>query len=188
MNRFRHIILFIIVIAIAATSSWLLRKIDPEPFNILKPVQHNMDYFLTDFDAAIMDKSGNPHYALKGKRLEHFPDDNSIDVIQPDIKLFRDKLPPWQIKSDFARILNKGSIIHLNGNVFMTRPKSKNEPEIKLNTSNLTIDVSRNFAETKNNVHIYSKKHNIKAKGMRVYTAEGRVELLSNVTGVFDAK
>lgn len=188
MNRVGYIVLFIVVIVIAATSSWLLRRIDPQPFNILKPVQHNMDYFLTDFNSTIMNLSGIPQYTIKGTRLEHFPDDSSFDITQPDIKLFRGKRPPWLVKSKTARILSKKGTIYLNGKTSMNRAKSKNELAINLDTSNVTIYTEKDFAETKDNVHIYTKKHDIKAKGMRVYLAEGRLELLSNVRGTYDVQ
>lgn len=185
MNKVGYIILFIIVIAIAATSSWLLQKVDTEPFDTVKPVPHNMDYFLTNFDASIMDKEGKPHYNLKGDYLEHFPDDDSIDIVQPKIKMFRVKLPPWKVDSKKARILNEGKLIYLNGKVFMKRPQSKNEAEINLQTSNLMLDLNRDYAETKDAVYIQTENHHLKAVGMRVYLEDGRLELLSKVRGVY---
>ena len=193
MNRIRYIILFIIVVIIAATSSWLLKKVDNQPFNIVKPTRHDMDYFLTNFDATIMNEAGKPHYIVKGAYLEHFPDDDSIDIKQPKINLFRENLPPWNMDAEQARVLNKGKLIYLNGKVTMHRPSSKTkkgkiEPEINLTTSNLTIKVERNYAETNDAVHIQTEEHHLKATGMRVYLDDGRLELLSNVNGIYHVK
>ncbi len=186
MNRLGYILLLIIVVAIAATSSWLLNKVEVQPFDLVKPTPHDMDYFLTNFNATIMNKEGKPHYILNGTRLEHFPDDGSIDITLPDIKLFREKLSPWYLKAKQARILKKGTLIHLNGKVSMRRPGNKNEPELKLDTSNLTIKADLDYAETRDAVFIQTEKHRLKAIGMRVYLADGRLELLSNVEGFYN--
>lgn len=186
MSRFGYIILLLVVVGIAATSSWLLKRVDTEPFDILKPVAHNKDYFLTNFDATVMDKAGKPHYNLKGNYLEHFPDDDSIDIVKPKIKMFREKLAPWNVHSEKARVVDKGKLIHLNGKVSMYRLAGKDEPKINLDTSNLTINLNTDYAETKDIVIIQTEKHRLKAVGMRVYLAEGRLELLSKVTGVYD--
>jgi len=188
MSRSGYIILFIAVVVIAATSSWLLKTVDTQPFTILEPPRHYKDYYLQNFNATIMNENGKPHYVLKGKYLEHFPDDESIDIKQPDVKLFREKLPPWNLLSEHARVLNKGNLIYLNGNVLMNRPESANEPEINLTTSNLTLKVDQNYAETNDPVDIKTEKHRLKAKGMRVYLADGRLELLSDVKGFYDVK
>lgn len=186
MNRFRYIIYFMIVVAIAATSSWLLKKVELQPFNIVEPPRHDMDYFLTNFNATIMNKDGTPHYILTGARLEHFPDDGSIDITLPKINLFRNKLNPWNVASEKARILNKGKLIYLNGTVSMLRPKSVTEPEIKLETSNLTIKTDLDYAETRDLVSIQIANHHLTATGMRVYLEDGRLELLSNVDGFYN--
>ncbi len=186
MNRFGYILLLIIVIAIAATSRWLLNKVEVQPFSLVKPPRHDMDYFLTNFKATVMNKEGKPHYVLSGVRLEHFPDDGSIDITSPDITIFRNKLSPWHIKSEHARVLNKGTLIYLNGKVTMQRPNSKTIPGIQLKTSNLTIKTKLDYAETRDAVFIQTEKHHLKAIGMRVYLAEGRLELLSNVEGFYN--
>ena len=186
MNRIRFILFFIIIVVIAATSSWLLKKVELQPFDIVEPPRHDMDYFLTNFNATIMNKNGTPHYILKGTRLEHFPDDGSIDITLLKMDLFRDKLSPWKAKSEQARILEKGKLIFLNGKVSMLRPKSASAPEIKLETRNLTINTDLDYAETRDAVHIQTEKHHLKATGMRVYLADDRLELLSNVDGFYN--
>ena len=188
MSRFGYIILFVIVVAIAATSSWLLNKVDTQPIDTLKPARHDMDYFLKNFNATIMDKKGKPHYKLKGELLEHYPDDDSIDITQPKLELFRLKLPPWTLDATQARILNKGNLIHLNGKVKMKRTASKYETEIQLHTSNLTIKTDLDYAETNDAVDIKTEDHHLKATGMRVYLADGRLELLSDVKGLYNVK
>lgn len=188
MNRLGYIIFFMVIVAIAATSSWLLRKVELQPFSIVEPPRHDMDYFLTNFHATVMNKDGVPHYILKGTRLEHFPDDGSVDITLPTIDLYRNKLKlsPWKINSEQARIVNKGELIYLNGKVSMLRPATKSEPEIRLDTSNLTIKTDLDYAETRDAVYIQTQKHHIKATGMRVYLEEGRLELLSEVDGFYN--
>lgn len=185
MNRLGYIIIFIIVVAIAATSSWLLNKVEIQPFSLVKPPRHDMDYFLTHFNATVMNKKGKPHYVLSGVRLEHFPDDSSIDITEPRIKLFREKLSPWLVNAKLGRILNKGTLVYLNGKVTMRRPASKTEQRVDLQTSNLTIKTDKDYAETRDAVVITVANHQLKATGMRVYLNDGRLELLSKVEGEY---
>jgi len=185
MNRFGFIVLFVIVIAIAATSSWLLKKVDTSQTKAKEPIPHNMDYFLKNFNATVMNQQGKPHYNLIGDYLEHFPDDDSIDIDKPKLKMYRENLAPWHVKSNTARVLNRGKLIHLNGSVKMRRPESSSEPAIQLDTTNLKINLETDYAQTKEAVFIQTGKHRLKAVGMRVYLADGQLELLSRVKGVY---
>ena len=136
----------------------------------------------------IMDEAGSPKYKMRAVHLEHFPDDNSIDVKQPFVEYFRPQLSPWILVADEGQIFNKGNLIILNGKVVMERVKSKSEPYLKLVTRDLTIRTDTEYAETDAKVHIKTENHDLHATGMRVYLAQGKLELKKNVTGKYEVK
>ncbi len=188
MNRLGYLLLLLTVTAIAATSSWLLSKVDEKPLSILQPERHDPDYFMTNFNATVMNAGGTPKYKMSATRLEHFPDDGSIDVTQPYFEYFRPHLSPWIVVADAGQIFNKGKLVHLNGKVIMERQKSNTEPYVKLVTRDLRIHTDTEYAETDAKVNVQSDNRQLQATGMRVNLAAGKLELRNKVTGTYGIK
>jgi len=143
---------------------------------------------MSNFTAIIMGETGLPKYKMRAAHLEHFPDDDSIDINQPHIEYFRPRLSPWVVVADTGQVFNKGNLIHLNGKVVMERQKSKTEPYVKLVTRDLRIQTDTEYAETDAKVQIQTDGHNLQATGMRLYLAQGKLELRSKVTGNYAVK
>ena len=186
MSKLHYITILLLVILIAAFSNWLLRSFETEPLGIKKEVRHDPDYFIEQFIATQLDKNGKPRYRLEADLLNHFPDDDSIELTRLKLKLFREKLPAWSANADEGLVLEKGALIKLIGHVVMQRPPSPTESEIKLITSNLVIYPQKEYAETDAAVQITSANSIIEATGMKVYLADGRLELLSNTRGKYE--
>ena len=186
MSKLHYITILLLVILIAAFSNWLLSSFETKPLGIKKEVRHDPDYFIDQFVATQLNQSGKPRYRLEADKLNHYPDDDSIELTRLKLKLFRVKLPAWTAEADEGLVLKKGTLIKLKGHVVMQRPKSRNEAAVKLVTRNLVIYPQKEYAETAAAVKITSADSIIEATGMKVYLADGRLELLSDTRGKYE--
>lgn len=185
MSKSRYFLLLLFVISITWLSVWLLDTVSPLPRLEKKALRHDPDYFLEDFTATVMDSTGKPRYLLQATNMKHYPDDNSMALVKPRFRLYRDNLAPWRAKSDKGLIYETTRVIHLNGNVIMERDATQSEAPVKLVTRDLLIRTKEGYAETHALVKITSEQSKVTAVGMRLYLADGRLELLSNVQGSY---
>lgn len=185
MNRLGYLLLLLTVVAITVTSSWLLSKVDNKPLGLAETPRHDPDYFMTNFTATLMNEKGLPRYKMSAARLDHYPDDNSIDISKPNVEYYRMNLSPWVLVAEQGQVFNKGNLILLNGKVTMERKKSTAEPYLKLITRDLRIQTDTEYAETDAKVFIQTDNHKLYATGMRLYLAQGKLELRSKVSGEY---
>ncbi len=186
MTRLHYLIILLAVVLIAAYSSWLLTAFKPKQQADQQAVRHEPDYFLEEATATVINAAGLPRYRLKAQKVEHYPDDGSVKLLQPRMRIHRkDKLPPWRITSEQGRILNRGDLIHLDGRVTMIRPASRRYAKAELFTRDLLILPQEEYAETDARVLLKSNGSQLRGKGIRVYLAEGRMELLAEGEGTY---
>jgi LPS export ABC transporter protein LptC len=79
-------------------------------------VRHQPDYYVKNFVARGRDGLGTS-YVLRGTHLEHFLDDNTIDIKKPCLLLFEKGVSPRLIFADTGRVIENGAMIVLRGNV-----------------------------------------------------------------------
>jgi len=188
MNKLQIVTIVLFVILIGAFSNWLLTSLETRPLIRPEKVRHDPDYFLDNFNATVMNDSGKPRYKLKGKRLDHYPDDKSVAIQQLTMDLYRDKLPEWKVTAVQGLVYDKAQRIELLGKVTMHRPPTPEEAEITLLTEDVTIFPQREYAETDAAVTITSGRNEMQAVGMRLNLSDGRLELLSETKGKYVIK
>ena len=77
---------------------------------------HQPDYYVKNFLARGRDVLGTS-YVLRGTYLEHFRDDNTVDIKEPCLLLFEKGVSPRLVIADTGRVIENGMIIVLHGNV-----------------------------------------------------------------------
>ncbi|MDH5472655.1 MAG: LPS export ABC transporter periplasmic protein LptC, partial [Gammaproteobacteria bacterium] len=109
-----------IVLVLALLSWWLQDLWQETPIVHTIKEEHFPDYFMENFTITTMNKQGQPSYILTAKRLDHFADDDTTEIIQPHI-LFKETKGDWSISAQRAHILTNNNIVHLYNNVNITR-------------------------------------------------------------------
>jgi LPS export ABC transporter protein LptC len=79
-------------------------------------VSRQPDYYVTNFVAKGRDGRGSS-YVLRGAHLEHYPDDNTVNIKEPCLLLFEKGAPPRLVFADTGRVIENGKMIVLRGNV-----------------------------------------------------------------------
>ena len=146
------------------------------------------DYIVETFTAVRMDEHGNARKMILGKRMQHYPDDDSTDLEQPRLIDTQPGKPPVQLTADHARISGNGEDIYLSGNVRLTRNAGKGRGESTLTTSLLHLRPDDDIARTDKPVVIAEAHAIIRAVGMVMNNRTGAMQLLSQVRVVHDKR
>ena len=125
-----------VIIALFASLLFLLNQdghvplLAPESASVRAP-----DYVLEDFSAIRTDENDAGYKMLRGKKMVHYPDDDSAELEQPRLITIEPGKPPVQLKADHARMSAEGEDIYLSGNVVIVRNAGKGRGETILTSS-----------------------------------------------------
>ena len=171
----------------------------PEPFWRQPDAveQHPISY-LTDVQTTQYTTAGQVSYVLNAARVDFYQplrarksarDYTLIEA--PQVVLFDADAdagaPPWQISAEHGRSNADGSELKLWSQVKIWRQLSGGEKS-ELSTSELVVKPDAQYAETDKPVMISAAGGTTRALGMKAYLEQHRIELLSNVRGVHEAK
>ena len=130
--------------------------------------------------------TGGLRYRLHSPRIEHFQDDALTELIDPDLTLYSEDEPPWQMTARRGSILNatfegnSREVVHLEEDVQMEQLFADGR-EYRLQTPAITIHPDREYAETDRNVMITSHAGRTAAVGLKGNLRRGRLHLFSDV-------
>lgn len=132
INRALEVLPMVVMAALAGLTYWLLQiNFAPVP-RTAQPPQHKPDYTLIDFAVRSFDASGQPRSELLGKRLDHYPDNDTLEVQQPVVRSLSPDAPPAVTTAERGLSNRDGSQVQLFGNVRTVREASARTPRLEL--------------------------------------------------------
>jgi len=151
-------------------------------------LRHDPDYIVTDAILRKIDLTGRLQYTLSATDIRHYPDDESTDMLKPNLVHFQAKKPPVTMSSERGHISKDGEKVDLYENVRIRRSASAKYEELTAYTPELTIlpDVEKAF--TKSPVLITQGKSWMKGVGMQVDNLAQTYLLESQVVAVLESK
>ena len=186
MGKLHYLTVLLLIILLAIVSGWVFESIDIKPILTKEKLRHDPDYFLKNFTATTINKSGKPAYQIKAHYLEHYPDDDSMMLQQPLFSFYEKDIKVWTAKANEAHILKNNEKIHLIGQVVLNKVSSnKNSASMILTAERLTIEPEKNIAYTKTKVNLQKGRDSIQAIGMRADMSKNRIEFLSKTRSYY---
>ena len=146
------------------------------------------DYVVENFSAIRTNGDDAGYKMLLGKKMMHYPDDDSAELEQPRLITIEPGKPSVQLKADHATMSAEGEDIYLSGNVVILRNAGKGRGETTLRTSLLHLIPEQDIARTAKPVEIIETNAIIRAVGMEMNNRTGSTQLLSQVRVVHDKK
>lgn len=177
-----------LLLVLAGLSFWLRYATDsPQPKYDGK-LRHDPDYIVTDAILRKIDQNGRLKYTLSATDIRHYPDDDSTDMLKPNLVHFQAKKPPVTMSAERGHISKDGEQVDLYDNVRIRRSASAQYEELTAYMPELTIlpDVERAF--TKRPVLITQGKSWMKGVGMQVDNLAQTYLLESQVVAVLESK
>ena len=187
-KKFRNIVIFACIAAIfAAVGYW---NISPERF-LDKPVAKSedspIDWYATNTHTLQYLEDGRVQYEMTSEKAEHVKATDITLVTKPDLNMYRGTDFPWHVTSDRGEVNPGGTEVELIDNVRIARTDEKQRETI-ITSSRMTVFPQKQYAQTEQAVRIDGAGGTTTGKGMKAYLKEGKMDLLSNVRGQYEAR
>lgn len=172
-------IIIIVTLLIATVGSyWLLNQVLENPQEVESTDFYDPDYYLEDFTTLSMNDNGTPKNKLYAVYMAHYPDNDTSELLKPQIEIFRENKLPLFVKSEKGWVTGKNEVILLHGNVKMWENDDLGNRALQVDTSEVRVLLDEDYAETDQYATIKSKRTTITGKGMRAYFNDSRLEVI----------
>ena len=113
----------ILMSALTLVTFWLVQKNTPPEKSMLERVRlHEPDYIINGGALSALNEFGNTKYRILGKKVIHYEDDASIDILTPRMRFFQLDKAPVTVKSDAGHLDGDLTVLDLINNASIFRP------------------------------------------------------------------
>ena len=173
--------LALILIIVAGFSYWALEKLTEDSATKLSKLAHYPDYYMENFTTLTMNQDGTPKNRLNARYMAHYPDDNTSELHNPELEIFRLDKPPIMVNADRGWVTSNNDVILLSGNVYLHQYDEFGQLKIELIAEDARVLVDQKYAETDKPATLITKRSVTNSICMRAYLQEQRMEFLNNV-------
>ena len=150
--------------------------------------RHDPDYIVSDVVLRKLDANGQLKYTLRAADVRHYPDDDTTDLLKPNVVYQYTKKPPVTISAERGHATSDGERVDLLGNVRIFRPASGKDEELTASMDELAVFPDDETAFTKSPVLITRGRSWLKGVGMQVNNIKQTYVLESQVAGLLESK
>ena len=102
---------------------WVVKKNTPPEASLIERVRlHEPDYTIQNGALSALNEVGATKYRVLGKKVTHYDDDASIDILTPRMRLFQANKAPITVKADTGHLDGDLTILDLIDNAEIFRP------------------------------------------------------------------
>ena len=165
---------------------WLDRTTAAEEHAKKAALRHDPDFIVDKFSVQRFDEKGVMINSTVADKMTHYPDDNSSDVINPELFFFRGDNPS-KLTALTAHLINDGKEVRLKGNVRLFRPAGRT-PAVLIQSETLTVFPDSEFATSSSPVTITQDSNVVHGSGLEYHGKERIAVLFGRVRGTFIQK
>ncbi len=180
----------ILVLIVVVAASWFLLhwQQERERREALSR-EHTPDYYLEGFNTTEMGLDGLPKRRLKAARLEHYADDNTLELVAPELELSNPPEMPWRVVAEHAWVSADRNTVWLRGKVTAWRDFAEGGRELEVVTEQVKVLVDKQQAETDQHAILRRYPGSVmEGVGMRANLIEQRLQLFKQVKGRHERK
>ncbi len=178
----------VVLVVIALGSAWILKSLNDEQTREQEEAAHIPDFYMHGFSTTTMDDTGRPLRQLSADYIAHFSDTQTKEVENPYLVVFHPTREPWHVKSERGWMSADDDVMLLLGEVEIWRNDSAGGREVEVLTSDLRVLPETEYGETDKPVIIRTPTTESRGVGMRAFLQQRRLQLLSQVTTVYENK
>lgn len=169
--------------------TWWLQELYQEREASKKVAENSPDFYSRVYFKQTMDLNGLPKSELKASNMLHYKMDGSTHLEQPMMTLYKAGAAPWVIQAENGIMAADGEHLQLQGHTLISREAHLSDAALQVNTSDLSVVLPDNFAETSAWAEIVSPPHKTEGIGMEVtFVSPIHLKLLSKVKGRYEVK
>ncbi|WPO99217.1 LPS export ABC transporter periplasmic protein LptC [Pseudomonas sp. HR96] len=187
-KKLRNLVLLAVLAALfAAVGYW---NISPERFQA-RPVAvidpKAVDYYAINAHAKQFLPDGGIQYDMTADKVEHLQASQVSLLTNPDMNLYRGTVYPWHVTSERGEVNPDGTQVELIDSVRIARTDQKSRATV-ITSSRMTVFPQKQYAQTEQDVRIDGAGGVSTGKGMKAYLNDSKINLLSNVRGLYEAR
>ena len=154
--------------SLAGLTSWLRYASQlPEIRNDGKH-RHDPDYIVTNATIRKIDQTGKLQYTLKAADIRHYPDDDTTDLVTPNLVYLSAKSPTVTLTANTGHVSQNNERVDLKDDVRIHRAATKKDEAMIGTTSELTIFPDEEKAFTKAPVLMTQGQSWVKGIGLQM--------------------
>ena len=184
----QRLIIVVILIVTALGSTWLLNIVSRQKTDATTGELHEPDYYMEDFTTLTMREDGTPKSSLYAVHMAHFPDDDTSELLQPEMEMYRTSRLPLFVRADKGWVTSNNEVILLKGNVQLWEDDENGERILQVDTSKAKVLIDQDYAETDQAATIKTRRTTINGIGLRAYFEDSRLEVLKDVHTYIEQK
>lgn len=176
--------------ALAALTWWLDAQVADTGPRRDGNTRHDPDLIVEGVRVIELDAKGRPVQTLQAKSARHFPDDGTVEFLEPRVVLSQPDRPLFTVESDKGRVSGDRLNAYFEGNVRASRAaESQRSPDgeqagaIALRTEFLHVIPKEDRAQTDRPVTIEEPRGIIHANGLVLDSTSRTLNLKGNVRG-----
>lgn len=187
-TRFRLAVILALSAALALGSFWVL-EVMRRAVDVANPTTPSSepDYYVENFNFQRMSKTGEARYNISGKRLTHYPADDSHLIEQPVVHSLSTERPAITGTADRAIVDNTSSKLHLYDNVHIDRPATASDQHFHLTSNYLLLLPDEDIMQTNQPAVITLGESTLRGSGMWANNATRELRLSGNVHATYQA-
>ena len=176
--------LLVVILVAAVLGSWYLTQSQPKQPDEVTSLQSDESYYMRDATMLGIGDDGLPSYRVHAAHIRHMADDDSIELTNIRVRFETDPDAPWTLNAPRGQIPKEREYIDLIGEVTASREPDERD-ELVIVTRDVRVLLDERIATTEALVTMNMGPHAVSARGMRAYLKQDRVELQSEVNGLF---
>ena len=175
----------LLLVAIVLVTWWLARAPRPTDPSIAQRPPVPPGYYLKEARMIGMDQDGQLLYRIAAEGAQQDTLSETMRLAGVRIEYQAEAETPWSLVSESGLAPVDQSYIELSGNVRLKTEGRAEDESFLITTERLTLSPSTNTASTDARVQIRMGNQQLNAMGMVAHLNEDRLELKSNVNGLF---
>lgn len=179
MRRWEFLIFLVLLVSISyALIYWLD---EDSGFSRSELAAHDPDFYMEDFNTLTMNPDGSPKNRLHALYMAHYPLEDTTELIQPKLEIFRELTPPVVVTAEKAWVTSDNQVILMRGNVNLFKYDQEGNQTLKVITTDVRVLVDEEYAETDQAATLIGRSSVTNSEGLRAYLQEDRLEFLNDV-------
>ena len=187
-RRYPALLLLVLGSLLAALSFWALevtlRKGDEQR---PQTARTEPDYFVEDFSYTRLAPNGKAQYLITGKKLVHYPADDSSEIELPAVRSFTAQSSPMTLRAERAKITKDQREIHLHDKVRLERPQVRGSDPLIVESDYMLALPDDDLVKTNRPVVIHVGESKLVGTGMVADNVKRQLTLQSKVTGYYES-
>ena len=187
-RRYPALLLLAFGSLLAAISFWAL-EVAQRGGDEVRPqaARTEPDYFIEDFSYTRLAPNGKAQYLITGKKLVHYPADDSSVIERPTVRSFSAKSSPMTLRAQRAKIAKQQRELHLYDDVRLERPQARGDDSLVVESDYMLVLPDDDLVKTNHPVVMRVGDSRLAGTGMVADNAKHQLTLQNKVSGFYES-